>query len=136
MVVVPPTTPAKPPAKKVKKRTHVTQRISVTGVPSGCTTSAVRLRIRIELSPRAVASRRLAHGALAVRVMTVVKLDGRQIVVSDRRSFSVTVASSRFAGGRHTVTFTGTTRGPTIRGSRKVRTVRFSRCAPVPLFTG
>ncbi|MBV9422990.1 MAG: hypothetical protein JOZ98_08775 [Solirubrobacterales bacterium] len=133
VVVVP---PKEPPVKKAKKPTHVTQRIIITGAPIGCATSALRLRIRIELSPRGVASRRLVHGALAVRVITAVKLDGRQIAVSRRRSFSLTVALSRFAVGRHTLTFTTTTRGPTVRGSRKTRTARFSRCAPVPLFTG
>jgi hypothetical protein len=114
----------------------VTQRIRVTGDINACTASAIPLRITIELSPRSVANRRVAHGALLVSVVTVVRLDGRRIEVTHRRTFSLTVPLSRLTRGMHRLTFETTSSGSTIHGSRVTRTVRFSRCAPVASFTG
>jgi CSLREA domain-containing protein len=134
-----PSTPAPAPKVEVKSvRAHlavVHARIAATGLPTSCTRSGLHLHLRVALSPRSLASRRV-HGRPLVRVHVVVKLDGRRIKSSHKRSFSLNIPLGDFGVGHNTLTVIATSAGKGVRRARRVRRLRFSRCLPAAVFTG
>ncbi len=126
-----------PSAKPHVQRALVSERIRLSGRPlTGCTTSALRLRITISVSTRAAAARSSADQHPAVKVRTVVRLDGRRIRTSARKTFVLIVPLNRVAVGGHMLTIRVTSSGPRVRSTHATRAVRFTRCAPPPRFTG
>jgi hypothetical protein len=107
-------------------------RIHVARLGHGCTTSTVRLHVTLGVSPSTTGRSR------AVKVRTVVKLDGRRLLVSSRRAFTVTVPRGRLRAGANTVLLTTTTSGigtQRIDPDRAWLHATVIRCRPVR-FTG
>ncbi len=106
--------------------------IHVAPLGHGCTTSPVRLRVTLGGSPSATARNR------AVRVRTVVKLDGRRLLVSSRRAFTITIPRTRLRAGANKLLLATTTSGI---GTQRIDPDRawlhavVIRCRPVR-FTG
>ena len=107
-------TPTPTPAKPISGL----KSLSLKGVPRACTRASLTLHISVR-------NKRPPQ-------TTVVELDGRRIASSTRASFKVSIALSRFAVGRHTLTIKATDR------THRTLTIRahFSRCTPPPRFTG
>ena len=85
------------PALKGVLSPHV--QIHVAGVPRGCATSPVRLRVTLVVSPSATARGRNPARRRAVKVRTVVTLDGRRLLVSSRQAFAITIPRRRLRAG-------------------------------------
>jgi hypothetical protein len=97
-------------------------RVSVAGIPRSCVSSAFTVRIKV----------RVAKGT---RLRSVrVRLDGKLIKKTSKKSFKIRVRASKLRTGRHKLSIRATDRG---RRSR-VLTRSFSRCAvrASPRFTG
>jgi hypothetical protein len=99
-------------------------RARVSGVPSRCTRSNFRTRVRV----------RAAAGVRSVRV----SLDGRRLLSTRRSNFNLRVPARRLRAGRHRLTVVVRDRnGRRARISRVFRRcARPARQAPAPVFTG
>jgi len=114
------TTPAPPPATTPPATTaRATVRAVVAGVPRACVSGSFSVRVRV--------------GGTATSVRVRVLVDGRVVVRSTRKSFTVAVNAKRLRAGRHVVAVQ-----VSGSGARSVtKRVSFRRCAPVrPTLTG
>ncbi|HEX6458551.1 MAG TPA: hypothetical protein VF032_06515 [Thermoleophilaceae bacterium] len=117
----PPVQPVTPPAQPA-----VAPKVGVAGVRRACVSKAFHVRFRIATTSSSVKS-------------VVVKLDGRRIKKTTKRSFTLTINSKKLKAGRHRLTITATDsngRATTTRKSFSVCKAAKPRRKSAPRFTG
>lgn len=77
------------PTARATSSQHVDFRVA--GVPRGCATSRVRLSVTLRLSPSASVGSRKATRRAALKVRTVAMLNGRPLLVTPRRAFTIII---------------------------------------------
>jgi hypothetical protein len=85
--------------------------IHVAGASRRCAISPVRLRVTLRISPSATVRGRNASRRRAVKIRTVVKLDGRRLLVSSRRTFTITIPRARLRAGANKLLLVTSTSG-------------------------
>ncbi len=106
-------------------------RIDITGEARGCTSSRVRLRVRLLLSTSPGAS-----GRSPVKFRAAVKLNGYRLAASARRTFVISIARRRLRIGRNTLLVTATTNGGGVQPTRARKRTILIRCSSIPRLTG
>jgi hypothetical protein len=87
----------------------VSVRIHVRRSAHACATRSVHLRVTLGVSPSVPAHNRKAARRGVLKVRAVVKLDGRRLLVSSRRAFTITIARRRLRVRAHRVLVAVTT---------------------------